>query len=193
MTLRVDFVVGFSLLLQAEFSLQVVLFLMSLPYSNSFWNDTRRTTLWIMAANNSIYLFILLFTHFFHLFIYLSSIYLFVKARRLNDVFSATKVPKYDYVLVINLTRNKPDLPRSSNCKLGTCYETMIYDSWENSETQTPNQTLRCRDSKNSTSKPEVTANLLLFCDQVISREDNASFPGYIFQQNLLNGLRALT
>ena len=97
------------------------------------------------------------------------------------------------YVLVINLTRNKPDLPKSSNCKLGTCYETMIYDSRENSETQTLNQTLRCRDSKNSTTKPEVAANLLLFCDQVISREDNASFPGYTFQQNLLNGFRTLT
>ena len=37
---------------------------------------------------------------FIYLFIYLSSIYLFVKARRLNDdVFSATKVPKYGYVL----------------------------------------------------------------------------------------------
>ena len=97
------------------------------------------------------------------------------------------------YVLVIKLTRNKPDLPRSSNCKLGTCYETMIYDSRENSETQTLNQTLRCRDGKNSTSKPEVAANLLLFCDQVISREDNASFPGYTFQQTLLNGFRTLT
>ena len=99
------------------------------------------------------------------LFVYLFIQYLLIckEATRLNDdVFSATKVPKYDYVLVINLSRNKPDLPRQSNCKLGACYKTMIYDSPENSETQTLNQTLRCR--KNSAvASQRFPANLLLF------------------------------
>lgn len=80
-TLRVDFVVGFSLLPRAEFPLQVVQFLISLPYSNSFWNDTCRTTLWIMAANNFYlsylcYLFYYSLISFICLFIYLVFTYL---------------------------------------------------------------------------------------------------------------------